>query len=1289
MKPVHAAIVRLLDRLQERFRRARAGSVLILVVALLVLMALLGTAFISTARIDRYGAAQNAANTEIDLLVEGVKNLVTSAILDDLRDGAGNYRPPDEVFAAGSYKHADNPGVDLYLASRVPTGVAATPIWRSVSWPLVANGPAATPPQYQFDSPGVQQPIVLTQLAAPDAPKRDYLCIVSSALFAGDPYWPHLRIYRGATELTVGPGIPAADADGDGIADAGLWKLPISPIDGITYYAATRVIDNNSAVNGSLSWTPNPGAGPNAIAGNSFFPSDINFQGMLIGPVAQQTAAMTELNLYRSGDASAIPLAPVGDGAPGAQAPAARADFQFTTQSEALWQALGRRLDYPGYKTVAGIRYQSVPFAASASLAYRFCLQNQYGIPSVFEQTTNTNLSSSFSSVTGPVATTPYTGDLVAPTTGKGVQGWFTQNFDYPTSPAVNTRPMRALTVARSPVANARPSHSVLAPIVAGQPGYRGDWVTGAPYVFGDYVKAANGQRYVCIQNHISDAATNGPLAVLAPGSTQALFWAPVPWTDQPLKTSINTANFGELWHAFWDVMAEVPTGAPAGTPPDVPANPPIATGMFRDASRDANVPLSGQLALSPYMMVQLRSALAAVNAMDLRDSDNNVTSRTIPLFPAPNSAAATHYATVFGTEAQPYITEILVKTGPGPTPYVAIELYNPYPFPINMTNWRLVGVDRTAASPRPRTLTELALPSLPGGIGEAMTASPGVASALIPPGGCVIIENTADPAIKPNQVTIDVTTRYAAKVPAAPPPFVTMPGLELALDHEVCLMRPRRADGVLSQSEINGNLFNEGGAQVFTDLAPADQVDLTGVVLDVAGQIWVYRRGGGTGPAMGPWQFTSADISATSGGALGPPTVFNPKFTGGPRHTGLIAPVAGTDFGHLGDPDARFVPPGPPAVDAATFYSPSAQLANADFGGPNKTINPVDQSVNGTPHHFPFGGFARNGDMLQIPFFGAYIIREVGTDPPDAVREMNAVTMDVLFADDGVPGNNPVYATDTGIVADAREQVGRFCPVGNPRTGTGDFSADVTQWTHHWAMDLFDHLTVQAPQDDYLPDVDPAGVDTEYIGSLAKYPNPVAPDPVANAKYTEANDAIPATPEGSKVPVEGLININTAPWKVLAALPLIPGGTQAQIDALAQAIVAYRDSVTTPGAPFQTIYDLYKVPEFSNAQDAILTTREPNDVDGDFSPLGGTANTLTDGARFDFEERFLLLNRISNMITTRSDSYTVYLLVQGWQDAGTASPQLRTQRRLAFIVDRSRINPSAPQMTVTPVPNN
>ena len=37
----------------------------------------------------------------------------------------------------------------------------------------------------------------------------------------------------------------AADADGDGVADSGLWKL--TTVGDVTYYAACRIIDNNSA----------------------------------------------------------------------------------------------------------------------------------------------------------------------------------------------------------------------------------------------------------------------------------------------------------------------------------------------------------------------------------------------------------------------------------------------------------------------------------------------------------------------------------------------------------------------------------------------------------------------------------------------------------------------------------------------------------------------------------------------------------------------------------------------------------------------------------------------------------------------------------------------------------------------------------------------------------------------------------------------------------------------------------------------------------------------------------
>ncbi|MDB5289961.1 MAG: hypothetical protein JWL69_1202, partial [Phycisphaerales bacterium] len=71
-----------------------------------------------------------------------------------------------------------------------------------------------------------------------------------------------------------------------------------------------------------------------------------------------------------------------------------------------------------------------------------------------------------------------------------------------------------------------------------------------------------------------------------------------------------------------------------------------------------------------------------------------------------------------------------------------------------------------------------------------------------------------------------------------------------------------------------------------------------------------------------------------------------------------------------------------------------------------------------------------------------------------------------------------------------------------------------------------------------------------------------------------------------------------------------------------------------------------------------------------------------------DYRQRFLLLSRVANVLTTRSDSFTCYILVQGWRGLGTASPQLVVQRRRAFIVDRSGAAAVPPDMAVRPFYN-
>ena len=83
--------------------RARPGSVLILVVAVLVLLALIATAWLTTVRIDRQAVARNADNTEFDLLVDGVVNAESAAIVRRVVTPDGRFRPD-------GYPHVDGIG---------------------------------------------------------------------------------------------------------------------------------------------------------------------------------------------------------------------------------------------------------------------------------------------------------------------------------------------------------------------------------------------------------------------------------------------------------------------------------------------------------------------------------------------------------------------------------------------------------------------------------------------------------------------------------------------------------------------------------------------------------------------------------------------------------------------------------------------------------------------------------------------------------------------------------------------------------------------------------------------------------------------------------------------------------------------------------------------------------------------------------------------------------------------------------------------------------------------------
>jgi len=150
---------------------------------------------------------------------------------------------------------------------------------------------------------------------------------------------------------------------------------------------------------------------------------------------------------------------------------------------------------------------------------------------------------------------------------------------------------------------------------------------------------------------------------------------------------------------------------------------------------------------------------------------------------------------------------------------------------------------------------------------------------------------------------------------------------------------------------------------------------------------------------------------------------------------------------------------------------------------------------------------------------------------------------------------------------------------------------------------------------------------------------------------------------------IKGRININTAPWFVLAQLPWVSQRIGQPLNyLLAQNIVDYRDLI----GGFGNIGELNKLNKDNEdiiadpffcidyyARDGI---DQPGFPDLTTEPVG----TGVDGAVDDFEERDVIFSRISNLVTVRSDVFTAYILVR----IGTNGPQ----KRVIAILDRSNV---------------
>src|SRR5688572_15697068 len=159
---------RILPRRARRLLMSRKGSILIMVVAVLVLLALMGTAYISVARLDRQAAEQiNRPNPSevIDQLIPAIEDTAKRVIVEDVLTLAQGYRPPF-ILGVSTYDHYDSPITNYFN----DPGNAAQPqalndAWLGVRLPEEISNAQWPPTQRVITWRAISRPI--TQAAIP------------------------------------------------------------------------------------------------------------------------------------------------------------------------------------------------------------------------------------------------------------------------------------------------------------------------------------------------------------------------------------------------------------------------------------------------------------------------------------------------------------------------------------------------------------------------------------------------------------------------------------------------------------------------------------------------------------------------------------------------------------------------------------------------------------------------------------------------------------------------------------------------------------------------------------------------------------------------------------------------------------------------------------------------------------------------------------------------------------------------------------------------------------------
>ena len=416
-----------------------------------------------------------------------------------------------------------------------------------------------------------------------------------------------------------------------------------------------------------------------------------------------------------------------------------------------------------------------------------------------------------------------------------------------------------------------------------------------------------------------------------------------------------------------------------------------------------------------------------------------------------------------------------------------------------------------------------------------------------------------------------------------------------------------------------------------------------------------------------------------------------------------------------------------------------AGQTMRVIAGPPIPALRGVFHLIN----QFPFGSpFVREMDLQAIPFIGTYkIYRSTGGAVPE-LYEVVPLPMDAVAV---APNLLPAEVADSGVTPTQLTKIGRFYPgLGEgPSTPsrTNEWAANLTDFVtarDFAAVPAYPNVpnaTIDKTIFDVRTSPSPAGQDQRYAqdGPLAGTGVANTFDDVPYVTFTERTAGTDAALDAGAAPTlrqgrrkaidvlaseaatlqQGVLNLNTAPQILLRQLPWTVDPDTGYVDftgpaaaleprtrTIVNALTLARDAraaippTSTPAtADLQRSFGFSSMPSLAKE----LATEAGNvDVSQlfDRTGLALTAPTAEQAMRLgmlrpidrpeneaDYRLGQLNLARISNLASTRSDVFTVYVTVQAWTYVGNVTganqqndTRLVGERRASFIVDRSRV---------------